>query len=274
LPHVRQAAPTAGAWGTDAGARKQGNWERGTDTMQTQTHILVVDDDPLHTKMLTFLLAQHGYVTTVLDDPRGILDALRQHPADLILTEVALPYQDGFSLCALLKRAHPDTPVVILSARRDTHDVVKGFEQGADDYVIRPYEPAELLARLQAVLRRYRRLERNRYGVLVKVGGTALDLGRLTFTAASGLSILVTPTEMRLLECLMRNAHAVITREQLIEQTWGYDSESADNRVDVYIRRLRHKIEADPKQRTLIRTIRGVGYVYEGDQARVALGAG
>jgi len=239
-----------------------------------QSHILLIDDDPLHTKMLSFLLEQHGYAVATLDDPRGLADALRSLPADLILTEIALPWQDGFSLCASLKRQHPDTPVLILSARRETQDMVRGFAQGADDYITRPYEPAELLARLQAVLRRYRRVERNLYGVLVKVGSTSLDLGRLTFTTPTGNTVLVTPTEMRLLECLMRNAHAVIAREKLIEQTWGYDSESADNRVDVYIRRLRHKIEAHPKDRNLIRTIRGVGYVYEGDQETAATSAG
>jgi DNA-binding response OmpR family regulator len=178
---------------------------------------------------------------------------------------VSLPYQDGFSLCAQVKRQHPDTPIILVGARGTTADLVKGFGQGADDFITRPYEAAELLARVQAVLRRYRRAERNLYGVLVKVGGTSLDLGRLTFTTPSGQAVLVTPTEMRLLECLMRNAHAVIPRERLIEQTWGYDGEGGDNRVDVYIRRLRHKIEAHPKDRDLIRTVRGIGYIYEGD---------
>ena len=231
--------------------------------MHTQAHILVVDDDPLHTKLLTFLLEQHGYAATVVDDPRAVPEALRQRPVDLVLSEVALPWQDGFALTAALKRQHPDIPVVFVSARAATADLVRGFEQGGDDYVVRPYEAAELLARVQAVLRRYRHTERHRYGVQVKVGETSLDLGRLTFTAAGGQAVLVTPTEMRLLECLMRNARQVVTREQLIEQTWGYDSESADNRVDVYIRRLRHKIEAQPGERELIRTIRGIGYVYE-----------
>jgi two-component system, OmpR family, response regulator RegX3 len=248
--------------------------EQGDRKMNTQTHILVIDEDSLHCKMVSYVLAEHGYTVTVLNDPRDALDTIRRQAVDLVLLEVTLPYQDGFSLCAQLKRQHADIPVVFLSARRETHDLVKGFAQGADDYVTRPYEPAELLARVQAVLRRYRRVERNRYGVLVKVGGTSLDLGRLTFTTPTGHAVLVTPTEMRILECLMRNAHAVITRETLIEQTWGYDSESADNRVDVYIRRLRHKIEAHPKDRNLIRTIRGVGYVYEGDKASVAIGAG
>jgi len=236
--------------------------------MQTQTHILIVNEDPLPTKLLTFLLEDHGYAVSILHDPRGVLDTMRQRPVDLILTEVALPYQDGFSLCAHLKRQHPDIPVIFVSTRAATADVARGFAQGADDYVARPYEPVELLARVQAVLRRYSRLERNLYGVLVKVGGTSLDLGRLTFTMPTGNAVLLTPTEMRILECLMRNAHQVITREKLIEQTWGYDSESADNRVDVYIRRLRNKIEPDAQDRQLIRTIRGIGYVYEGDEAR------
>jgi DNA-binding response OmpR family regulator len=227
----------------------------------------VVDDDPLHTKILTFLLAERDYAVTTLIDPRAVPDALRQRPVDLVLSEVALPYQDGFSLCAALKRAHSDIPVIFVSTRATTADLVRGFDQGADDYIARPYEPAELLARVQAVLRRYRRTERHLHGVQVNVGSTSLDLGRLTFTAASGTSALVTPTEMKMLECLMRNARQVVTREQLIAQTWGYDSENADNRVDVYIRRLRHKIEAQQGERELIRTIRGIGYVYEGDEA-------
>ncbi len=232
-----------------------------------RTHILVVDGDTMSAKMLGFLFAEHGYEVSAADDPRNVPGILRQQAIDLVVVNIPLPYQDGFSLVGQLKRLNADVPIMILSAQRETHDLVKGFAQGADDYVARPYEPAELLARMQAVLRRYRRQERHRYGVLVKVGGASLDLGRLTFTSESGHSVLVTPTEMRLLECLMRNARAVITRERLIEQTWGYDSESADNRVDVYIRRLRHKIEAHPKDRNLIRTIRGVGYVFDGDES-------
>lgn len=256
-------------WGSDSWRDMSvgSGWMRlgEREKMLMKTHILVVDDDPLHCKILSFLLAEHGYEVITIDDGRGAPDALRERDVDLILMEVSLPYQDGYSLCAQLKRLHADTPIILLSTRATTGDLVKGFSQGADDYITRPYEPAELLARVQAVLRRYRRVERNLYGVLVKVGGTALDLGRLSFTAASGHSVLVTPTEMRILECLMRNAHSVISRERLIEQTWGYDSESADNRVDVYIRRLRHKIEAHPKDRNLIRTVRGIGYIYEGD---------
>lgn len=241
--------------------------------MTMTTHMLVVDNDPLHTKLLRFLLEDHGYGVSTVADPREVLRAMQQEAVDLVLLAVALPSQDRFSLCAQLKHSHGDIPVVILSERHQPEDLVHGFSQGADDYLIRPYEPAELLARVQAVLRRYRRVERNRYGVLVKVGSTSLDLGRLIFRGVAGQEVVVTPTEMRVLECLMRNAHTVMPRERLIEQTWGYDSESADNRVDVYIRRLRNKLEAQPRDPQLIRTIRGVGYIYEGEQAIAAIGA-
>lgn len=229
-----------------------------------KAHILIVDDDPLHTRLLSFLLTDAGYDATIVGDPRTVGDAFRRSAVDLALVGVRLPYIDGFSLCAQLKRQHGDTPIILLNERRATDDLVKGFDQGADDYLTRPYQPALLLARVQAVLRRYRRAERNLFGTTLRVGGTSLDLDRLSFTGASGHSVAVTPTEMRILECLMRNAHIVISREQVIVDTWGYDSESADNRVDVYVRRLRRKIEARPADRDVIRTIRGVGYVYEG----------
>jgi two-component system, OmpR family, response regulator RegX3 len=231
-----------------------------------KTHILIINDDPLHARLLSFLCADADYAVSTLADPRGVGPFLHQHAIDLILLAVKLPYIDGLSLCAQLRREHSDTPVILMSERGTTADLVRGFNQGADDYVTTPYEAAELLARIQAVLRRYRRVDRSVTSAMVQVGKTRLDLGRLSFTASSGTSVLITPTEMRLLECLMRNANAVIPRETLIEQTWGYDSDNADNRIDVHIRRLRHKIEAHPKDRHLIRTVRGVGYSFHADQ--------
>ncbi len=230
-----------------------------------QTHILVVSADALQAKLLRALLASQDYTVTTINDPRAILDTLARQTIDLVVVDVALPWQDGYSLCAQLKRTHSNIGVVLLSDRHATEDLVRAFSHGADDCLMRPYEPAELLARLQGVLRRYRRVERNRYGALIKVGNTSLDLSRLTFRGAQGTEVALAPTEMRILECLMRSAHMVLPRERLIEHVWGYDCESADNRVDVYIRRLRRKIEGDTPGRALIRTIRGAGYVYQGD---------
>jgi two-component system, OmpR family, response regulator RegX3 len=236
------------------------------------THILVVTDDPLESKLLTVILTAQGYTTRILTDPRALTATLHEQATDLVLADTRLPYLNGFTLCAQLKQHHPDTPLILLSAPTTTAQLVQAFSQGADDFITRPYDPAVLLARLAAVLRRYRRQERGAESVVVRVGGTQLDLGRLTFRTAGGREVLITPTEMRLLECLMRNAHMVITREKLIRQTWGYESANADNRIDVYMRRLRQKIEASPTESNLIRTIRGIGYVYQGDQLAQPLG--
>lgn len=228
------------------------------------THILIVDDAS-RAEPLVVLLGDAGYRVSALADPRAIEPFLRDRTVDLVLLGVARPSLDGVGVCAQLRRAHPDTPVILLSERRATADLVRGFEEGADDYIVEPYEAAELLARVAAVLRCHRRVDRAGAGALLRVGEASLDLGRLSFTTSSGHATMITPTEMRLLECLMRNANAVIPREKLIHETWGYESETGNNRVDVYIRRLRQKIEANPKDRDLIRTVRGVGYVFGGD---------
>ena len=229
-----------------------------------KTHILMVEDDPFMSKMIVFLLNDAGYETTTLGDPRAVGPFLKENAVDLILLDVMLPYMDGFTLCTQLRREHPDIPVIFLSARGMINDKVDGFGHGADDYIAKPFEPTELLARIQAVLRRYRRAERNLFGMVIKVGDTALDLGELQFAAPGRRPVLLTPTEMKILECLMRNANAVISRETLIERTWGYDYEGGSNRVDVYIRRLRKKIEDDPNNPQMIESVRGSGYRFNG----------
>ncbi len=234
------------------------------------THILLVDDDVLIGKLITFLLTDAGYGITALQDPCRAEAFLQENTVDLVLLDVMMPHIDGYALAGALRRAHRDIPIIFLSARAQVSDKVDGFEHGADDYVAKPFEPTELLARIQAVLRRYRRAERNVFGSVIKVGETRLDLGELEFHAPRK-SALLTPTEMKILECLMRNANAVISRESLVERTWGYDYDGFGNRVDVYIRRLRAKIEPDPSDPTFIHTVRGLGYVYrEGKRPAVA----
>ncbi len=226
------------------------------------SHLLLLDPDPLIAKMLAFLLGDAGYQTTTRADPRRVAAFLTENAVDLILLDVLLPYIDGLTLCTTLRREHPDIPVIFLSARSMVADRVAGLKAGADDYLAKPFEPTELLARVQTVLRRYRRAERHCFGTLIRAGDTALDLGALQFTAPTRRSVLLTPTEMKILECLMRNANAVVSRETLIERTWGYDCEGETNRVDVYIRRLRQKIEADPGTPVYLHTVRGMGYTF------------
>ena len=234
-------------------------WKQG---MKTNMHILLVDDDPLVGKLLTYLLDDAGYTMTALADPRRARTFLHDNPVDLVLLDILLPHMDGYAVAEELRRTQPDIPIIFLSARAQVSDRVEGFGHGADDYIVKPFEPTELLARVQAVLRRYHRTERNVFGSVIKVGETCLDLGELQFSTPGRSPILLTPTEMKILECLMRNANAVITREALIERTWGHDCADFGNRVDVYIRRVRAKIEADPGDPALIHTIRGTGYLF------------
>lgn len=237
-------------------------------------HILIVDDDPQHANLLAFLLADAGHRPATLADPRAIAAFLRDHAVDLVLLGAAPTADPGFEVCARLRADHPDTPIVLLAGRGTAADVVRGLNQGADDCIVKPYEVAELLARVAAVLRRYRHLERGDAGTLVRAGGASLDLGRLSFSAdPSGPPVVVTPTEMRLLECLMRSPNTVVPREKLIWETWGYESDNADNRIDVHIRRLRRKIGAHPKGRDLILTVRGVGYAFRAESRRASTSA-
>ena len=225
-------------------------------------HILIIDDDAMVTKLLTFLLTDAGYTVSALTDPRQTRNFLLTDAVDLILLDVMMPYIDGYALAVETRRANPDIPIIFLTGRTTVDDKVEGFGHGADDYIAKPFEPTELLARVQAVLRRYSRAERNVHGSIIKVGATALDIGELRFSAPARNAAVLTPTEMKILECLMRNANAVMSRETLIERTWGYESDDLGNRIDVYIRRLRAKIEPEPSDPIYIHTVRGLGYVY------------
>lgn len=233
--------------------------------------ILLIDDDLLVGKLLTFLLADAGYTMTMLPDPRRAAEFLDDTPVDLVLLDIVLPHVDGFTVAKELRRTHPNIPIIFLSARAQVSEKVEGFAHGADDYIAKPFEPTELLARIQAVLRRYQRAERNVYGSVIKVGDASLDLGTLVFSTPNRPSAFLTPTEMKILECLMRHANSVIPREALIERTWGYECDGFGNRVDVYIRRLRAKIEPNPGGPAFIHTVRGVGYLFRaGKRSAVA----
>ncbi len=227
-----------------------------------ETHIVIVDDDPFMGKMLSFVLADGGYTTTILTDPRKVGAFLMDNPVDLVLSEVTLPHMDGLVLCTAMRREHPDMPIIFLSGRGTVADMVKGFNHGADDYIAKPFEMSELLARIHAVLRRHRRAERKLFGMVIKVGDASLNMGQLEYSAPGRPAVLLTPTEMKILECLMRNANAFVSRETLIERTWGFDYDGETNRIEVYIWRLRTKIEDDPRHPKLIRTKRGFGYVF------------
>jgi two-component system, OmpR family, response regulator RegX3 len=235
-------------------------------TQAMMTHVLIVQDDPATSNLLGFLLPESGYRVTTLADPRAVGPFLREVSVNLVLLDVALPYVDGFTLCATLRSEHPNIPIIFLAEHDTLRDKVMGLNQGADDYIRKPFDPTELLARIRAVLHRYERIDDTRNSTVITVGDTSLDLGKLQFVAPARRPVLLTPTEMKLLECLMRNANVVVTRNTLIARTHGDYSAEGSNRTDVYIRRLRKKIEASPDHPSLIHTIRGVGYVFRSAQ--------
>jgi two-component system response regulator RegX3 len=236
--------------------------------------ILIVENEVADATMLAFLLNDRGYQTMAVDNQRAVMTALQERGVDLIFINVALPFIDGITLCDLVRRQHPGISVIFLGGRENGDDRLRAFEHGADDYITKPYVPDVLLARVQAVLRRHQRSERTLPPTILSVGETKLDIGRLQFQARSRRSISLTPTETRILECLMRNAHSVVPRARLIDLTNRQGDGDRSNRIDVYIRRLRQKIESIPDQPDFIHTVRGLGYTFRDDQADTAKAAG
>ncbi|MGQ9457746.1 MAG: response regulator transcription factor [Anaerolineae bacterium] len=228
--------------------------------------VLVVDDDPPSVKMISFLLREEGYSVLTAADGEEALRLVQEEKPDLIILDVMMPKVDGLEVCRRLRRQMVDVPIVILSAKGETADRVQGLELGADDYLPKPFEPMELLARVKAVLRRTEAYLLN--GLVqerLTVGGITLD--PLTYTAhfADGRSVPLTPTEFRLLYCLMRNAGQTLTHDTLLERIWGGNYERDSNPLPVYIRRLRAKIEERPDQPQRLVTVRGLGYRFEAD---------
>ncbi len=221
--------------------------------------ILIIEDEPNLRKTLKMNLKEQGYkVFTAADGQEGLEKARTKAP-DLILLDLMLPGLDGLSLLRAV-RQHSDVPVLVLTARTADMDKIIGLESGADDYITKPFSLGELLARVRALLRRARS-----QGVreVLSSGGISLDLVSRRATL-NGKELNLSPKEFSLLAELMRHEHAVLSRDLLLTRIWGYDFIGDSRTVDVHIRWLREKIEADPSQPTLIQTVRGIGYRFEG----------
>ncbi len=218
-------------------------------------HVLLVEDDPSILEVASLGLEQAGFRVTATGDGRDALLRFRQGPFDLVVLDVMLPSLDGLEVCREIRR-ESQMPIVMLSARSELHDVVVGLELGADDYVTKPFELPELVARIKAVLRR------STAGPLegaISIAG--LEIDPAGFSVRKGEEdVALTATEFRLLLELARRPKQVFTRELLLELVWNYDYLGDSRLVDVAVQRLRGKIEDDPAQPTLIHTVRGVGY--------------
>ncbi len=217
--------------------------------------VLLVEDDASIREITALGLEQAGFRVTSTDDGRDALVRFRQGSFDLVVLDVMLPSLDGFEVCREIRR-ESQAPIVMLSARSELHDVVVGLELGADDYVTKPFELPELVARIKAVLRRSTAGPADR---AISVDELEIDPGAFS-VRRRGEDIELTATEFRLLLELARRPRQVFTRELLLDLVWSYDYLGDSRLVDVAVQRLRAKIEDDPKRPKLIHTVRGVGY--------------
>jgi DNA-binding response OmpR family regulator len=224
--------------------------------------ILVVDDDPPSVKMISFLLREEGYDVVSADNGLTALELVDREVPDLVILDVMMPNLDGFEVCRRM-RQRADVPIIFLSAKGETTDKVAGLQLGADDYLAKPFEPSELLARVKAVMRRAEAYAGKDATSELMVGDLRLDPVTNQATFSDGRSVELTPIEFRLLYCLMRNAGRILSHDLLLSAVWGYDYEGYSNQLAVYIRRLRMKIEQDPNDPKLLTTLRGLGYKFE-----------
>jgi len=224
-------------------------------TMRTMKgRVLVVDDDTALAEMLGIVLRNEGFEPVFCADGDKALAAFRDSKPDLVLLDLMLPGKDGIDVCRQI-RTESGVPIVMLTAKSDTVDIVVGLESGADDYIVKPFKPKELVARVRARLRRPQ-----------EPAPETLQIGDLTIDVAGhsvkrgGQAISLTPLEFDLLVALARKPWQVFTREVLLEQVWGYRHAADTRLVNVHVQRLRSKIEKDPERPEIVVTVRGVGY--------------
>lgn len=218
------------------------------------SRILVVDDDLALAEMIGIVLGSEGFDVATCSDGAQALDVFHQENPDLILLDVMLPGMDGIEICTRIRK-ESDVPIVMLTARTDTADVVAGLEAGADDYVPKPFKPKELVARVRARLRGREEAVDER----LVLGDLVIDVSGHTIHRG-GEEILLTPLEFDLLVALGRAPWRVFSREELLEKVWGYRHAADTRLVNVHVQRLRSKIERDPDKPEVVITVRGVGY--------------
>lgn len=221
--------------------------------------VLIIDDDEELNALLTQYLGRYGYSVSTSTHPEQGLRRLASAKPDVVILDVMLPDMDGFEVCRRV-RQDSTVPILMLTARGDVLDRIVGLEIGADDYLPKPFEPRELVARIQAVLRRGSTPSRPE---LLRVGDLEINQAALS-VSVQGLPLELTSAEFALLELLARSRGRVLSRDQILEATRGMDWESFDRSIDVLISRLRHKLGDDPKTPRYIKTVWGRGYCFIG----------
>jgi two-component system OmpR family response regulator len=229
-------------------------------------HIVVVEDDREIAQLISSYLAQHGVTVTRAASGRQLRRVLVHQSTDLILLDIMLPDDDGLAICRNL-RAAPETsaiPIIFVSALSSQVDRVRGLDTGADDYLVKPFGPEELLARIRAVLRRNTLLQRRGEAerAVLEAEGLRLDLRRHALYGPGGARVALTTMELALLTIFMRHPQTVLSRDQISTRLHGRNLEPLDRTIDVAVSRLRRKIEPDPEAPTVIETVRNGGYVF------------
>ena len=235
--------------------------ESGYNREMPHERILVVDDDKEITRLLRSYLEQAGYEVTVAHNGEMALHILRRDRPDLLVLDLMLPDRDGWDITRLIRgdATLADTPIIMLTARVEDMDKILGLELGADDYITKPFNPREVLARVRAMLRRQQRGGDYASAAVLQVGHLRLDVARHDATL-HGEPLDLTRTEFSLLQTLMQNPGYVFTRSELIERALGHSYESIERSLDTHIKNLRRKVGDDPKEPAYIQTVYGVGY--------------
>lgn len=218
--------------------------------------ILIIEDEQKLSRVLQLELEYENYETGVADNGKDALRLIEEESWDLVLLDIMIPELSGLEVLRRVRRFDEETPIVLLTARDEIHDKVSGLDLGADDYITKPFQIEELLARIRVLLRRPKAKKENNEELTVadlRVNPSAREVSR------GEVQIDLTPREFDLLVCLLQNKNIVLTREQLIEQVWGFDYYGDTNVVDVYIRYLRQKVDKG-FDAAVIQTVRGVGY--------------
>jgi two-component system OmpR family response regulator len=231
---------------------------------ETAPHILVVDDHRDIRDGLRRYLGREGLRVSLASNAADAREIVGGHAIDLVVLDIMMPGEDGLSLCRYL-REHLDLPVVLLTAKDEETDRIIGLEVGADDYLAKPFNPRELLARIRSVLRRTNALPPQRgqaCGRYAHFGAWQLDAGRREVTHPDGRVVALSDSEYRLLTAFLTHPQTTLTREQLLDLVHGRDAEAFERSVDILVSRLRRKIETDPKRPQLIQTCRGGGYEF------------
>ena len=223
--------------------------------MSTMTKALLIDDDQKLGDLLKNYLKSYDIDLSAINDPRNAIDTINHLGPDLLILDVMMPHINGFELCKMI-REESDTPIIILSARGESDDKVKGIDLGADDYLSKPFEARELVARIHSLLRRTQKdlavrsdpiFELDQQRLEVSLNGNVLDL---------------TTKEFELMDLFIKNPGVIFTRDEIIKEIKGIDAHLFSRSIDILISRLRHKIEDDPKEPKLIKTIWGKGYMF------------